>query len=61
MEFKCPYCGNHQNVDPDFLEWNDGDIKDIDCRNCEKTYEVHGYATVDYAVEEKEHPDNGEP
>ncbi len=58
MEFECPYCSNHQHVDPDFLEWKDGDEKTITCRNCDKDYLVCGYETVDYAVEEIEGEDD---
>lgn len=53
MKFKCPYCGNSQSVDPGYLDWFDGDIKDIICKKCEKTYELLGHETTSYTVAEK--------
>jgi len=53
MEFECPYCGHPQKVDPDDLQWTDGDEKEITCKNCDKIYDVRGYETIDYAVEER--------
>ena len=54
MEFECPYCGNNQKVDPDYLEWSEGDEKEITCKNCDKIYDVHGYTTVTYEVHERD-------
>lgn len=51
MEIKCPYCDNHQYVDPDTLKWEDGDEVEVTCKNCTYKFNATGYATVDYSGE----------
>jgi predicted Zn finger-like uncharacterized protein len=51
MELKCPYCDNHQYVDPDKLAWEDGDEVEVTCRNCEHKFTARGYTTVDYSAD----------
>ena len=48
IELKCPYCDNHQNIDPDILQWTDGDEVTIECKNCDCKYIARGYTTVNY-------------
>ncbi len=48
---RCPHCKNEQHqIDDEDLPWDDGEVEEFECWNCEKWFQVRAASTIEHYV-----------